>query len=62
MCLIPGLGRPPGGVHGNLLQYTCLENILGYEVKWALESITMNKVSESDGIPAELFQTLKDDA
>ena len=32
------------------------------DVKWALGSITMNKVSESDGIPAELFQTLKDDA
>ena len=24
--LIPGLGRSPGGVHGNLLQYSCLEN------------------------------------
>ena len=32
------------------------------EVKWALESITMNKASEGDGIPAELFQVLKDDA
>ena len=32
------------------------------EVKWALESITMNKASGGDGIPAELFQTLKDDA
>ena len=32
------------------------------EVKWALESITMNKASEGDGIPAELFQTLKDAA
>ena len=37
-------------------------DILKCEVKWALESITMNKVSESDGIPAELFQILKDDA
>ena len=26
MGLIPGLGRPPGGGHGNLLQYSCLEN------------------------------------
>ena len=26
MCLIPGLGRSPGGGHGNLLQYSCLEN------------------------------------
>ena len=32
------------------------------EVKWALRSITMNKASGSDGIPVELFQTLKDDA
>ena len=32
------------------------------EVKWALESITMNKVSRGDGIPVELFQILKDDA
>ena len=30
--------------------------------KWALGSITMNKVSEADGIPVELFQILKDDA
>ena len=32
------------------------------EVKWALESITMNKASGGDGIPVELFQVLKDDA
>ena len=32
------------------------------EVKWALESITMNKASRRDGIPVELFQILKDDA
>ena len=37
-------------------------DILECEVKWALESITMNKVSEGDGIPVELFQILKDDA
>ena len=35
--------------------------ILECEVKWALESITMNKASGGDGIPVELFQTLKDD-
>ena len=35
---------------------------LDCEVKWALESITMNKASGGDGIPAELFQILKDDA
>ena len=36
-------------------------DILGYEVKWALGSI-MNEASGGDGIPVELFQTLKDDA
>ena len=35
---------------------------LEFEVKWALGSITMNKASGGDGIPAELFQVLKDDA
>ena len=37
-------------------------DILECEVQWALESITLNKVSEGDGIPVELFQILKDDA
>ena len=37
-------------------------HILECEVKWALESITMNKASGGDGIPVELFQVLKDDA
>ena len=36
-------------------------DILECEVKWALESITTNKTSGGDGIPVELFQTLKDD-
>ena len=37
-------------------------DILECEIKWALESITMNKDSGGDGIPVELFQILKDDA
>ena len=37
-------------------------DILECEVKWALGSITMNKARGGDGIPAELFQILKDDA
>ena len=37
-------------------------DILECKVKWALGSITMNKASGGDGIPAELFQILKDDA
>ena len=38
------------------------QDILECEVKWALGSITTNKASGGDGIPAELFQILKDDA
>ena len=37
-------------------------DILESEVRWALESITMNKASGGDGIPVELFQILKHDA
>ena len=37
-------------------------DILECEVKWSLGSITMNKASGGDGIPAELFQIIKDDA
>ena len=43
--------------------FTHLEqDILECEVKWALGSITTNKASGGDGIPAELFKILKDDA
>ena len=37
-------------------------DVLEYEVKWALESITTNKASGGDEIPAELFQILENDA
>ena len=37
-------------------------DILECEVRWALGSTTMNKASEGDGIPVELFQILKDNA
>ena len=37
-------------------------DILECEVKWALGSIAMNKASGGDGIPVELFQSVKDDA
>ena len=47
--------------HNGVITY--LEpDILECEVKWALESITMNKASGGDGIPVELFQILEDDA
>ena len=37
-------------------------DLLEYEVKWPLGRITTNKASEDDGIPAELFQIIKDGA
>ena len=50
----------PGNHHGMI---THLEpDILDCKVNWALGSITMNKVSGGDGIPADLLQILKDDA
>ena len=49
--------------HDGLITHTHLEpDILECEVKWALESITMNKTSGDYGISAELFQILNDDA
>ena len=48
--------------HDGVIAHTHLEpDILECEVKWPLGSITMNKASEGDGIPVELFQNLKDD-
>ena len=47
--------------HDSVVSYS-EPDILEREVKWALESITMNKASGGDGIPAELFQILKDNA
>ena len=47
--------------HNGVITY--LEpDILECEVNWALGSITTNKASGGDGIPAELFQILKEDA
>ena len=39
MGLIPGLGRPPGGGHGNLLQYSCLDSPHGQEKIGGLQSM-----------------------
>ena len=46
----------------NLIHISNYHTLLECEVKWALESITTNKDSGGDKIPAELFQILKDDA
>ena len=49
--------------HDDVITHTHLESdIPECEVKWALESIIMDKASGGDGIPVELFQILKDDA
>ena len=49
--------------HDGVITHTQLEpDILEYEVKWVLGSITTNKASGGDRIPTELFQILKDDA
>ena len=37
--LIPGSGRSPGGGHGNLLQYSCLENLMDRGVQWIIVHI-----------------------
>ena len=47
--------------HSGVITHLELD-VLEWEVKWALGSITMNKASRDDGIPAEIFQILKDDA
>ena len=47
--------------HDGVVTHLESDNI-EYEVKWVLGSITMNKASGGDGIPAELFKILKDDA
>ena len=56
---IKGLNDPDN--HNGMVTHL-KPDILECEVKWALGSITMNKASGSEGIPAELFQILKDDA
>ena len=54
---------PNSDNHDGVITHTHLEpDILECEVKWALESITMNKANGGGGIPVELFQILKDDA
>ena len=54
-----GLNDPDN--HDGVVTHLELD-ILECEVKWALGTITTNKATRGDGIPAELFQILKDDA
>ena len=53
--------QDPDNHDGVIINTQLKPNILECEVKWALESITMNKASGGDGISVELFQILKDD-
>ena len=56
-------GKKKKNPNEQMITITHLESdLLKSEVKWALGSITTNKVSRGDGIPAELFQILKDNA
>jgi len=54
-----GLNEPDN--HDGVITHLELD-ILEYEIKWALGGITINKASEGDGIPAELFKIVKDDS
>ena len=54
-------GSPNPDNHDGVISHL-QPDILECEVKRALGSITLNKASRGDGIPAELFQSLKDDA
>ena len=57
------LSKKSNDLHNHNGMVTHLEpDIQEWEVKWALGSITTNNASGGDGIPAELFQILKDDA
>ena len=44
---IPGLGRSPGGGHGNPLQYSCLENPMDRGPRWALQTIGFQRVGHN---------------
>ena len=44
---IPGLGRSPGGGHGNPFQYSCLEKSMDRGAWWALESIESQRVGHN---------------
>ena len=56
------LGTPGSTVDLSFINSFKIPDITECEVKWAFGSITMNKASGGDGIPAELFQIPKDDA
>ena len=61
--MFPSSGGKPLDNHDGMITHVCRARLLDCkEVKWALGSITTNKANGDDGIPAELFQILKDDA
>ena len=63
LVMFPSSGGKPLDNHDGMITHVCRARLLDCkEVKWALGSITTNKANGDDGIPAELFQILKDDA
>ena len=55
--LITGLGRSPGGGHGNPLQYSCLENLMDRGDWWAtVHRVTKNRTQLSDQVQLELVK------
>ena len=55
MCLIPGLGRSSGGVHGNPLQHSCLENPMDRGAWWAtVHRVANSQTRLSDTVSPEL--------
>ena len=58
LCSLPAIYLGPNYCGGNGMITDLDPDILEWEVKWALGSITMNKASGYDGIPADLFQVV----
>ena len=59
MGLIPGLGRSPGGGHGNPLQYSCLENPTGRGAWWATaHGVTKSWTTEATNTHTNIINVL----
>ena len=54
---IPGLGRSPGGGHGNPLQYSCLENLMDREAWWAAVQQGDKELDMTQGLSTACMHT-----